>query len=182
VKLDKTVGGSFGEIMKPKTYVVMGMHRTGTTFLTQCLERSGVAMGGSKDKYRENPAFSLINRTILNAAGGGWESGVVPLPLENVLKQQGKFDDRIKATIAHHKKHLWGFKDPRTALTIRLLMPHILEVDDDPFLYCCFRRPEKIADSLNRRQGTPQDFGLVIAKEYNTRLLNFLWDFCGLEK
>ena len=168
--------------MEPKTYIVTGMHRTGTTFLTKCLERNGVSMGGGRDKNRENPSFASLNRAMLNAVGGHWESGAIPLPEEEILTQEGKFDDRIRATIASHRKHLWGFKDPRTALTIRLIMPHILEVDDDPFIYACFRRPEKIADSLNRRQGTPHDFGLVIAREYNTRLLNFLWDFCELER
>jgi len=171
-----------GGKVKQKTYIVLGMHRTGTTFLTRCLEKSGVDMGGSGDKYRENPEFKALNRKIIIGAGGGWESGSIPSPEENILAQQGNFDEKIKATIAHHKKQLWGFKDPRTALTARLLMPHILEIDDDPFLYCCFRRPEEIADSLNRRQGTSHDLGIAIAREYNTRLLNFLWDFCELKR
>ena len=168
--------------MEQKTYVVLGMHRTGTTFLTKCLERNGVNMGGGKDKHRENPDFLSLNRTILREAGGHWESGTVPLPLEKVLEQQGKFDSKIRETIARNMSPLWGFKDPRTALTVQLIMPHILEVDDDPFIYACFRKPEKIADSLNRRQGTPQNFGIAIAREYNTRLLNFLWEFCELKR
>jgi len=61
-------------------------------------------------------------------------------------------------------------------------MPHILEIDDDPFIYACFRRPEKVAYSLFRRSGHEYDKtrGIKVAKEYNRRLLKFLVDFLGL--
>jgi len=55
-------------------------------------------------------------------------------------------------------------------------MPYVLEADDDPFLYVCFRRPEKVADSLFRRDRMPMEEGEKLAIKHNQRIIKFLED------
>ena len=159
--------------------LVVGIHRSGTSSVAGTLHNMGISMGKqflpplneNKKGYFEDLQLMRMQDGII----GNWKNPT--------MRQHPGLLQRYKLMIKERSlQPIWGFKDPRTALTIRLIMPHILEVDDDPFIYACFRRPDKIADSLNRRQGTPHDFGLVIAREYNMRLLNFLWDFCEIER
>ena len=162
-----------------RTYIILGMHRTGTTFLTQSLQRNGVHIGDNLDiAYAENRDFLALNHKIIEATSGSWASGGMPPSIEEILSLQGKFDEDIKATIARNAKYRrWAFKDPRTSITIPLLMPHVLAVDSDPFIYACFRRPAKIAESLYRRQQLRRDIGRQVAKAYNISLISFLREF-----
>ena len=173
-----------------RTYIILGMGRSGTSFLAKALKDQGVNIGNNF-WGRENPNggfedwdFVKLNRDIITEAGGAWGIGAIPVSEELILSQKDKFKKRIIDIIQKKKSDKWGWKDPKTTLTIRLFMPHILEVDDDPFIYACFRRPEKVAYSLFRRSGNEYDKtrGIKVAKEYNRRLLKFLVDFLGLEE
>lgn len=81
----------------------------------------------------------------------------------------GRGDPKIKSLI-ERKKGLWGWKDPRTTLTIKLYLPYL----KNPHFICCFREPIEVAKSLYRRQKMPIKKGLKLAKIYNKRLLKFL--------
>jgi len=174
---------------KRKTYVIMGMHRSGTSFLARCLQAAGVhigdrLMGGAKgnpDGHFENMDFVELDRKIISAAGGTPLSGAMPPDAQSILSTKPDFDDAISALVKNSVKPSWGFKDPYSALTIPLIMPHILNEDDDPFIYVCFRKPKKVGESLQRRQDLNPVCGEHIAKEYNERILRFLRDFLELE-
>jgi len=172
-----------------KTYIILGMGRSGTSFLTHALHAQGVNMGRQFKGGRnptggyENIEFESLNRKIITEAGGKWGIGAIPIEEEKILEQEAKFQEEIRQVIENNKDTLWGWKDPKTTLTIRLYMPHVLAVDDDPFIYACFRKPQKVAQSLYQRSGNERDktIGIRVAKEYNRRLLKFLKDFLELE-
>jgi len=73
-----------------KTYIVFGMHRSGTSFLAHALKDQGVNIGkeitgpgvGNLVGYFENVDFLHFNDLLLTEAGGNWaavpdEKGII---------------------------------------------------------------------------------------------------------
>jgi hypothetical protein len=107
-------------------YVVLGMHKSGTTLVSQILHHSGINMddridpGVSYDggnKY-ERQAVLHLNMRMLNAPDDRIID-VKPLP---AFETSPENRDRIAAIVAEAQaRHAdWGFKDPRTCLTYPL--------------------------------------------------------------
>jgi len=123
-----------------KTYIVLGASGSATSFISKCLELGGVNMGRvkteKKERFYEDPAFVRLNTRMICAAGGDWMD---PPSEEEILKVD--FDESIKAKIAQKKSRFWGFKDPRTAFTIKKYLPHL---EDDVYLVCVFRKPKRV--------------------------------------
>ena len=72
---------------------------------------------------------------------------------------------------ARNKKYeFWGWKDPRTILTIELFLPYL----SNPHFFTCHREPDKVAKSIKLRNGFPVSRGLELEKEYNDRLERFI--------
>ncbi len=119
--------------------LVVGMHRSGTSLVTRVLERLGVFMGADQEGNRESTFFLACNEWILSAAGARWDR---PEPLEDVwarpdavafleraleerLRGRGRkgYLGRVRALTRATPAALeepWGFKDPRTTLTLPL--------------------------------------------------------------
>jgi hypothetical protein len=117
----------------------------------------------------ESRPFRVLNDDILKRAGGYWNNP----PIEQaILDQYDHFRDRIIETIESEKadRDLWGWKDPRTTLTIRLYLPHL----ENPHFINIFRNPLDVARSLQRRDDFTIEKGIRIANIYNARLINFL--------
>lgn len=108
-------------------YIVLGMHKSGTTLVARTLHESGIPMGEGfpvgasyRDMKYEAGWAQDINDTILGVdrkefslrvrssglAGTGINDELAGKMQEGVAGYSAKFDD-------------WGFKDPRTALTYR---------------------------------------------------------------
>ena len=161
-----------------RTFVVLGMHRSGTSLLAGGLQAMDIDMGKkllpaspfNPKGHFENEDFVKLNDEILQAAGGSWDN---PPTEEAILSVRQQFDDKIKKTVEKHQKKLWGWKDPRTTLTIKLYLPYL----EHPFFITCFRKSEEVALSLYRRDKMPKQKGIQLAKIYNDRLLKFITDF-----
>lgn len=162
-----------------KTFIVLGMHRSATSLVAGALRNFGVDMGkellGGKNSkispHFEDMDFLRLNEQILRAAGGSWDN---PPSEKKILSLKEKFASEIKSLI-ENKTGLWGWKDPRTTLTIKLYLPYL----KNPHFICCFREPLEVAKSLYRRQKMPIKKGLKLAKIYNKRLLGFLKEIYG---
>lgn len=159
-----------------KTFIVLGMHRSATSLVAGGIEEMGVDVGGNKvllanehnpAGYFENIDFILLNDRILSSAGGDWKN---PPSHESILSVKKEYEEEIKFTIKKNEAEVWGWKDPRTVLTIDLYLPHL----ENPFFLTCFRSPLKVAQSLKKRDGMPIEDGIKLAELYNNRLLNFL--------
>ena len=158
-----------------KCFIVLGMHRSATSLVSKGLSKSDINMGSSMLQadasnlfgHWEDTDFLNLNKSIISDAGGDWDNP----PPENKIIEVGKnYKEEIKRLIASKKKPLWGWKDPRTTLTIRLFMPYL----ENPHWITCFRQPEQVAESLLIRNNFPISKGLALCKEYNQRLLRFL--------
>lgn len=158
--------------------IILGMHRSATSLMAKGLHEAGVNMGkhfippdsGNPHGYYEDLDFVNLNKTILSTASGNWmeppdESKIL------ALSQRESIKNHIKKLIdKKNESPLWGFKDPRTILTIKLFKPYLTK----HFFFTCFRDPVDVARSLKIRNGFSMEFGISLAKEYNRRLFEFL--------
>jgi hypothetical protein len=117
--------------------IITGMHRSGTSLLCRVLEQLGVFVGRKKERNHEATLFLQINDWLLREAGVTWDrpDGISALTGDAEL---------VRLAAAHVKRVLdsnqligylgwwrslrhrrvqsfdfpWGFKDPRTSLTL----------------------------------------------------------------
>lgn len=157
-----------------KTYVVLGAHRSGTSFLSQALVEMGVDMGMGSNPHFEDGRFVACNQAIIQGAGGTWKA---PPMTDLVLAECDRHAEQILALLQCPHPY-WGWKDPRQALTIEGWVPYLKEALDDVYLICILRRPERVADSL-RRLGQHAD-GYGLAQEYARRVMSGIVAFMEL--
>ena len=159
-----------------KTMVVLGMHRSGTSLVAEGVGHI-VEMHPGCAEY-ENMAFVGLNERILRAAGGGWNR---PPSHEAILAQAGTFGHQIKTLIERESARAvdtkngkwWGWKDPRTTLTIDLYTPYL----ENPHYVACFRDPDDVVKNIMRvgpRGPYEPEYLRELIQTYNSRLLDFL--------
>ena len=119
--------------------LVLGAHRSGTSLVTELLERLGVFMGRDLDQNREALFFVRRNEWLLRHAGGSWEEPERILSLLEsderkhealeVLRRQvtslhwASFVGRrawVQSKLGMQRRSPWGWKDPRNAFTAPL--------------------------------------------------------------
>lgn len=149
---------------------MLGMHRSGTSFLTGSLQQAGLELHRfheqnphNKKGNRENQDIVELNNWVLDESGGSWDH-----PPELVIWKQHHFD-RARQILSHYSQYpLWGFKDPRSLITFdgwHRLLP-------DLELVGIFRHPTAVAKSLyTRNSKTSIADGLDLWLCYNKRLL-----------
>lgn len=119
--------------------IVIGMHRSGTTMISEMLTDLGLFQGVEKDPNHEPIFFMEINDWLLRTAGGAWD---YPCPFKLLLNNEQVLDKAIKFigermqtkhavsffgkakwSIRPHPAPLtgpWGWKDPRNTITLPL--------------------------------------------------------------
>ena len=129
--------------------MVLGLARSGTSVVTGILRALGVDMGSSvPDKANpygsfEDRDFADLHKRIFDLAGNKtyWNP---PAP-EAILSLKEQCDPLVQEIVK--KKSLaspiWGWKHPRTILTLELFLPHL----ENPHLITVFRNPLGIAHS-----------------------------------
>ena len=154
--------------------MIMGMHRSGTSCLTGCLEQAGLYLGNvnteagfNKKGNRENRDIMNLHDQILKRNGASWDNPPDHLPdwapseissLETLLKD-------------YEGKEKWGVKDPRSLFTLKGW-----ESVTSPKFVGTFRHPKEVADSLvYRAKSWAQPMEIEKAYDlwaaYNSRLL-----------
>jgi len=119
--------------MENNVLVVVGMHRSGTSLLTQWLYKCGLNVGdqlvgpstGNEDGHFEDTDFFELHRQTLREQELP-DNGFIHHALDKLTNSQ-----KIKLERLIDKKnslqHQWGWKDPRTCLFLpfyRQLIPH----------------------------------------------------------
>jgi len=148
---------------------VLGMHRSGTSCLAGSLEQQGLFLGDvntaapwNKRGNRESFTIMDLQGDILDASGGSWDRPPA------VTEWRPEHVERARAILAEHAgRRVWGFKDPRTLLTLdgwRELVPDLQPV-------AIFRHPLRVAQSLQSRNHLALDQGMVLWRTYNERLV-----------
>jgi len=162
----------------PKTgnssvFCVLGMHRSGTSCLTGCLQEYGLYLGDVVDKAphnlkgnKESRILWDINDHVLEFNGGAWDNPPEDLLWNDALRSNR--DIFISIYSAHSQ---WGFKDPR----VTLVLPFWLEALPNMNFVGTFRNPMDVAQSLVKRNSDKFTIekGLQLWKSYNLKLLEY---------
>ncbi|WP_018930674.1 sulfotransferase [Gracilibacillus lacisalsi] len=104
-------------------YVILGMHKSGTTLVSRILHKSNLNMGvfdesidyDSGNQF-EREEFNVINKEILRC---GRKSSLLVTKKVKSNKIDGKIYEKAYSAVQNLdiKYTDWGFKDPRTCLT-----------------------------------------------------------------
>ncbi|SDC82728.1 MULTISPECIES: sulfotransferase [unclassified Candidatus Frackibacter] len=168
--------------LESKTVVVLGMHRNGTSMTSGILSKLGIDMGreliGKKVSnplgHFEDKDFLDLNIKILKEAGGGsWDSTPAR---EDILDQKDNFQKEIKSLLKKKNEsssNIWGWKDPRTSLTIDLYLPYL----KNPYFLVCYRNSKTVAESLQRRNQMELEEGKKLKKTYDQRIGDFFKEY-----
>jgi hypothetical protein len=153
-------------VSEPTIVCVLGMHRSGTSLVARVLNVLGLDLGPEEHLmqpalanpagYWESLPITDINDEILSRLGGSWSqppalaAGWERRPELAELRQQAR--ELIEADFSGSA--LWGFKDPRSCLTLpfwqRILGPMRYVI--------CLRNPLDVAASLGARKVEPLPF------------------------
>jgi len=113
----------------------------------------------------EDADFQKTNQTILDMAGGNW--GKPPSP-EAITEAVGRMAIPYFLTMKRQPVP-WGWKDPRTVLTIHALHPYL----EDPRYVVVRRNKRDVVSSLCMAYGWRYNWGELV-DEYNGRLDAFV--------
>lgn len=166
-----------GASREPVVVCVAGMHRSGTSMVARMLHTCGVYLGPEQilaqpfpDNERgfwENIDFVTLNDALLQTLGGTWDTPPPqPETWENV--ELDSLRDRALGLISRLSGlKQWGWKDPRSSLTLpfwRQLIPKLKVV-------ICLRNPLEAMQSLVRRRPSADDSLLDLWLTYNQELM-----------
>lgn len=129
--------------------LILGMHRSGTSCLTGCLEEAGLFLGDvnhqagfNKKGNKENKAVMELHQSIFQRFGSDWDDPPVSKP--NWTDDEV---ERLRIILSTYKTgQAWGIKDPRTLF----LMDGWMRLTTPSFIGT-FRHPASVAASLMKR-------------------------------
>lgn len=168
-------------LFESEPLVIIGCHRSGTTLLSQLLERSGVFQGKNRDENNESFFFMDINQWIMRRAGGNWDW---PEPTRLMLRDPKSREAIIEHVRAYTMRRIhprffgrnrflngtasgpsmpiWGWKDPRTTVTAEIWRSIFPQAK---FIYVS-RHGVDVAASLMKRATTKR----TLAKRFSGQL------------
>jgi len=164
--------------------IVIGMHRSGTSALAGLLHKHNIIMGEDANfipkplpenpkGFYENYLFREINDKIAGQYGykiKSWDINIPHMRKANIITRY-----RMKKLLKKYNKKYkkWGWKDPRTCLTLDIWLRELKNVnliDSCKILYIV-RDPYAVAKSMVLRKNTTYENALKLWKIYNERAL-----------
>lgn len=156
----------------PPPYIIIGMHRSGTSLLARVLERGGIFMGVLKDHNYEAFHFLSLNQQSLWSAYKNWLDPAVPdeehwklIDAKSLYKEHFKVNTRLQSLKLKISPQTWGWKDPRNTFTL----PMWLQMFPRAKVIHIKRNEQDVVSSLMRRNQ-------VKGEVYDERLNDI--DFC----
>jgi hypothetical protein len=164
---------------------VLGMHRSGTSMVTRMLAACGLQVGPSSELlgpssenptgYWERRPMVLLNDVVLDRIGLAWDH-VPALPPEG-WETSAVLDDALvtarELVGAFPADGTWGWKDPRTSITLPFWERAMGEGDDArASVVVCARNPLDVAASLATRGGMSPRHAFALWHAYSERALD----------
>lgn len=145
--------------------IILGMHRSGTTLVTKCLEALGLFVGVRKDSNNEAEFFLNLNTWMLRHAHSRWDNLYYYRFVDDAYRDQmvrlasGHLKGIGRANFLGWRKALkyrdirdldvpWGWKDPRNTFTIDIWK----DIFPDAKVLHIYRNPLDVAVSLRTRE------------------------------
>ncbi|MCB0154418.1 MAG: sulfotransferase, partial [Anaerolineae bacterium] len=139
---------------------ITGMHRSGTSLVARLLNLCGVYLGQTEGMIPAGPdnpqgfweyrSFPEINDQILAQFGGAWNYPPLVMPAHwperpELIPIKARALDLLAE---FHERPSWGWKDPRTSLTL----PFWQALIPDLKVVVCLRSPLEVTQSLKQRE------------------------------
>lgn len=113
--------------------IIIGMHRSGTSMLSDLLKKLGLFTGNKLGSHAEADFFLKLNDWLLNQTGSSWDN---PYNLEKIYSKENEdefnsFVQFLKSVVSSplyfkykglNSNEVWGFKDPVSSLTLPFWM------------------------------------------------------------
>lgn len=136
-------------------YVVLGMHKSGTTLVSQILHHSGINMMDSVDPSLdydrgnkwERDSTKAINHELLGSEGEFSLAAVRPKALSVAPELRARMEELVRANGRRYGD--WGFKDPRTCLVYDVWA----SVLPEHRLVVVYRSPQEAWEHYRRTSG-----------------------------
>jgi hypothetical protein len=135
--------------------IIIGSHRSGTSWVSKSLADAGVQMGAERDHNEEAWHFLNLNQQAMENASGSWDMPLVPQErhwpihrIEDLMKSHFGFHRRRDLWQLWVRGAQWGWKDPRNTFTLS----HWLKLFPNARILHVYREGEEVAESLLRRQ------------------------------
>ena len=179
--------------------IILGMHRSGTSTVAGVLHLNKIIMGTYQNfwprpltqnpkGFYENYDFRKINDELLNKAGYDVKTYEPQIPYSELTD---RMYTKMKKLVCrcHDQYPDWGWKDPRTCLTVDQWASVIrdLNLQNDLKIIFVTRKAISVARSLNKRNELPLKQGMDLWKTYTERALEFCQDsalptfYCSFE-
>jgi hypothetical protein len=153
---------------------VLGMHRSGTSAVTELLGLAGLVSADPDGLYepgganphgsQESRVLTTFNEGLLRTLGGSWHAPPTLPPGWDASSEL----DHLRAQAAEHfaaqmPSRSWVWKDPRLCLVLPFWERVLTE---QPVIVLVRRHPQDVAKSLSRRNSFPVSLGLALWERY----------------
>ena len=161
---------------KRTAYLVLGMHRSGTSAVTQLLALAGASlpenvMAGDEHNakgYFEPWKIAMFNDERLRAAGGAWDD-VFAFPFRALpAKDERGWLNRAEALFEEEYGDVRHplLKDPRVTVLLPFWRKVLGDLEIAPRCVIPVRHPLAVAGSLARRNGFPPEKSVLVWTAY----------------
>lgn len=161
----------------PDIVMVLGMHRSGTSMLTEALHHLGLGVADGQlapepavnhRGFWEDGTIVDINEQILGSLDSHWCS-IAPLPgnwprTEALQNLQDSAEQHLRHTYSGRLPAV--IKDPRMCRLLPFWQPLMERCQWRTACVLMLRHPAAVAASLQRRNGLPTDYGLLLWLRY----------------
>ena len=159
---------------KPQRIAVLvaGMHRSGTSLLTQVLVSLGCAAPKTlmeadehnASGYWESTRIRELNDALLESAGSSWDDWEPLNPEWLASPAAAEFSDRAQALLQEEYggKRLFALKDPRICRLLPFWCDAIRRFGAEPRIAISLRNPYEVAASLAERDAIPASLGMIL--------------------
>jgi hypothetical protein len=165
-------------------FMVLGMHRSGTSMLSGLMatgmgyKTGGPLIGGAFDNVKgfyERLDFVYQNDEFMNKQETYWSVNVIKYDSDKALemKKSGQVDflngEKALKFVSDPNNSPWLQKDPRQCITLKTWLPLL---PSEPAIVFTYRHPLEVASSLkNREKDFPLERGLRLWIVYNRRAI-----------
>ena len=159
--MSDTASRVMGPLRAKRVICTLGMHRSGTSVVSRILNLLGVYLGTHQSisatgednpkGYWEHYPLALLNDEILARFGGRWDEPPAFPPSWPRDPRLQDLREKARQLLTEHfeAEPVWGWKDPRTCLTI----PFWQDLIGSMGYVMCVRNPGAVVASLTRRDG-----------------------------
>ena len=99
-------------------FVIVGMHRSGTSLVSQILDRSGVFMGSDLQEDHESKFFIGLNKWIYENAGADWARPLAVQELMDYKPAKKKVEEYLRLRIASNSSKKYSGKKMKKGLSL----------------------------------------------------------------